>query len=88
MVYELAFHPEAAKELKRLEANVRQRVLNKVQWLLEHIEDVQHKPLTAQWEGTYRLRVGDYRVIYSIDRKHGQVVVYAVGHRREIYKLP
>jgi len=87
-VYELAFHPEAAKDLARLNADVRQRILNKVQWLLENIEEIQHKPLTAQWEGTYRLRVGDYRVIYAIDRKHERLTVYAVGHRREIYKLP
>lgn len=46
-MYELVFHPDAADDLKRLTANVRQRILNKVQWLLEHIEDVQHKPLTA-----------------------------------------
>jgi hypothetical protein len=58
-----------------------------VQWLLEHVEDVRHEPLTAQWEGTYKLRVGDYRVMYAVDQIERCVIIYAVGHRREIYKL-
>ena len=87
-MYELAFHPGVAKDLKDLDKDVRQRILNKIRWLLEHAEEIQHKPLTAQWKGMYRLRVGDYRVVYEVDRERGQIIIYAVGHRREIYKLP
>jgi mRNA interferase RelE/StbE len=85
-VYELVFHPNVAKDLKSLDKSTRQRILNKIQWLLEH-KDVRHEPLTAQWEGTCRLRIGDYRVIYEIDQVERRVIIYAVGHRREIYKL-
>jgi len=35
----------------------------------------------------YRLRVGDYRVVYGIDRENRRIIVYAIGHRREVYKL-
>jgi mRNA interferase RelE/StbE len=35
----------------------------------------------------YRLRVGDYRVIYGLEQERRQIIIYAVGHRREIYKL-
>jgi len=34
----------------------------------------------------YRLRVGDYRVLYTIDDKGCVVTVFAVGHRREVYR--
>jgi len=34
----------------------------------------------------WRIRVGDYRVIYTIDDAHKEVVIYAIGHRREIYR--
>jgi len=34
----------------------------------------------------YRLRVGDYRILYSIDDKGHIVTVFAVGHRREVYR--
>ncbi len=87
MVYEPAFHPRVAKELKGLDRSIRQRILDKIQWLLEHVEEMRREPLTAQWAGFYRLRVGDHRVIYGIDRKDRKIIVYAVGHRREIYKL-
>jgi len=85
-VYELAFHPDVTKSLKDLDRSVRQRILDKIQWLLEHVEEMPHQPLAAQWQGMYRLRVGDYRVVYEVNREHRRIVVYAVGHRREIYK--
>ena len=87
VMYEPAFHPDVAKDLKGLDRSIKQRILDKIQWLLEHVEEMRHESLTAQWEGMYRLRVGDYRVVYGIDREHRQITVYAVGHRREIYKL-
>ena len=86
-MYKPAFHPNVAKDLKGLDRSIRQRILNKIQWLLEHVEEVRHEPLTAQWEGMYRLRVGDYRAVYAIDRTERRVIIYTVGHRREIYKL-
>jgi len=86
-VYEPAFHPDVAKDLQGLDKNVRLRILDKIRWLLEHVEELHHKSLTAQWEGMHRLRVGDYRVVYGIDRNNKRIVIYAVGHRRDIYKL-
>lgn len=86
-MYKPAFHPGVARDLKSLDESIRRRILDKIHWLLEHVEEMRHEPLTAQWEGTYRLRVGDYRVVYGIDREQKRVIIYAVGHRREIYKL-
>jgi mRNA interferase RelE/StbE len=73
--------------VRGLDRNVRQRILEKIQWLLEHVEEMRHKPLTAQWGGMYRLRAGDYRVVYAIDQQRRQIIIYAVGHRRKAYKL-
>jgi len=73
--------------LRDLDRSIRRRILAKIQWLLEHVEEIRHEPLTAPWEGMYRLRVGDYRVVYGIDRKQRRVIIYAVDHRRRIYKL-
>ncbi len=86
-MYKPAFHPNVAKDLKSLDRGIRKRILNKIQWLLEHVEEIRHEPLTAQWEGMYRLRVGDYRAVYAIDRTKKRIIIYTVGHRREIYKL-
>jgi mRNA interferase RelE/StbE len=86
-VYEAAFHPDAVEDLKGLDKSVRQRILDKIHWLLEHVEEMRHTPPTAQWAGMYRLRVGDYRVVYEIDRPQGRVIIYAVGDRHDIYKV-
>ena len=86
-MYELAFHPDAAQDLKELDKSTRQRILDKIEWLVDHVEEMGHKQLTAQWEGMYRLRVGDYRVIYGLEQEQRRIIIYAVGHRREIYRL-
>ena len=43
------------------------------------------KPLTDEYKGLYRYRYGDYRIIYSIDRKNKEIVVSRVGNRRDVY---
>ncbi|WP_230400971.1 type II toxin-antitoxin system RelE/ParE family toxin [Microcystis aeruginosa] len=40
-------------------------------------------PLTREWSGFYKLRVGDYRVIYEFDRESR--IIIRVGHRSEVY---
>jgi mRNA interferase RelE/StbE len=34
----------------------------------------------------YRLRIGDYRVLYEVDQKARKVIIYAIGHRKEVYR--
>ncbi|MDB9433414.1 type II toxin-antitoxin system RelE family toxin [Microcystis aeruginosa] len=41
-------------------------------------------PLTREWSGFYKLRVGDYRVIYEFDRE-SRIIIIRVGHRSEVY---
>ncbi|MEK7448577.1 MAG: type II toxin-antitoxin system RelE/ParE family toxin [Planctomycetota bacterium] len=36
--------------------------------------------------GSYRIRIGDYRIIYDINDTHRQITILAIGHRREIYR--
>lgn len=43
-------------------------------------------PLRRNLSGFFKLRVGDYRIIYKIEKKEVIVLVISVGHRREVYK--
>jgi mRNA interferase RelE/StbE len=43
------------------------------------------KPLKGNYSGYYRFRVGDYRVIYSINDETMQVLVDTIAHRSEVY---
>jgi mRNA interferase RelE/StbE len=86
--YQLVFHPEVANDLRQLDGATRKRVLKRCQWLAEHVVEIAHEPLRGQWAGTYKLRVGDYRAVYTLDHDLERVVIHAVGHRREIYRGP
>ena len=85
-MYQLAFLPEVEDDLKRLDRLIRRRILRKVQWLSEHVLEIPHDPLSGQWGGTYKLRMGDYRIVYALDHEQKTVIVHVIGHRREVYK--
>ena len=71
-------------DLETLDPAVRDRVLSKVSWLQENTSRIAPKKLHRELEGLYRLRVGDYRIVYSV--RGDVIVVERVGHRRDIYK--
>ena len=82
MTYQIGFKPRAAKDLKRLPPDQQDYVLEKVEALQNDLAgDV--KRLT-NFTPEYRLRVGDYRVLFEIEGP--TVVVYRVLHRKDAYK--
>lgn len=86
-MYKLDFTDEGKAALASLDKIVVQRVLDKLKWFLQNIEAVNFKPLEGNLSGMYKLRVGDWRVIYEINHTDKVVTVHKVGHRREIYKI-
>jgi mRNA interferase RelE/StbE len=81
------FTKAAEKGLGNIEKHIAQRILEKIHWLAENSDYINHKPLSAQFAGTYKLRVGEYRAIYTIEKDDTDfLLIHLVGHRREIYK--
>ena len=85
-MYQIRILDAAARELARLDKQVSHRVVKRVQWLAENLEDVKPVALTGDLAGLYKLRVGDYRVIYQVLYEERTIVVHLVGHRREVYR--
>ena len=85
MSYSVSFELESINDLDNLAQVVRMRILNKISWLGINFEQITPLPLTAQWSGFYKLRVGDYRVIYEFERENKLIIIIRVGHRSEIY---
>ena len=81
------FTSNAEADLARLDVPVVQRVLKRLRWLAENFEAITPEALTGQWQGVFKLRVGDYRVLYTCDKAQQKIVVHFVRHRREVYKL-
>ena len=84
MAFQVIIKKSVEKELDSLSAKLRERIIQRLLALEENPRPQGVKKL--QGEESYRLRIGDYRALYSIDDKKKEVLVYAVGHRREVYR--
>jgi len=87
MSYRIEFNPQAIEDLKGISTKVQPQILKEVNWLGLNFEQVQPKGLAENLAGFYKLRVGDYRVLYEIDEELEVVAIARVGHRRDIYDL-
>ncbi len=85
-MFQVEFTPGAEADLARLDKTIAQRVLKKIRWLSEHFASITPEILTGPWQGVFKLRVGDYRVLYTCDREKQKIIVHVVRHCREIYK--
>ena len=82
--YRLLIKPSAVKELEALPRKDRQRVVSRIQGLAR----TPRPPGCEKLSGSdrYRIRQGDYRIIYSIEDVELVVLVVRVGHRRDVYR--
>ncbi|MBA3922573.1 MAG: type II toxin-antitoxin system RelE/ParE family toxin [Nostocaceae cyanobacterium] len=85
MNYLVEYEPEALSDLKKLTQVVRERIITKISWLAENFDQITPQPLTADLSGFYKLRVGDYRVIYEFNQEERRIFIDRIGHRREVY---
>ncbi len=76
----------AAADLERLDRAVAGRIVRRLQWLAKNLEHIKPTPLVGELSGLYKLRTGDYRVIYEILRQESLIVIHAIGHRSEVYR--
>jgi mRNA interferase RelE/StbE len=81
--YEVHTIRSAEKELDRLPTTVHARLSKRILALEDNPRPRGIKKLSGREE--YRLRVGDYRILYIIDDKKHIITIFAVGHRREVY---
>jgi mRNA interferase RelE/StbE len=83
MKYELVYTRRAIKDIDKLDAAIKER-LGKA--LLRYKENplIHAETLTDSQLGTFRFRIGDYRVVFDIEGN--EILILRVGHRREIYK--
>lgn len=75
---------EFQSDLERLPSHMREQVIAKVRDLGHRLESFSHERLQGRQE--FRLRVGDYRVIYTFDLGRNVPSLHLIGHRRDIYR--
>jgi len=86
-LYSIEFLKEAVEELSRIDPIWQKRILNKLKILSADPKNLANniKKLKGKFQEYYRLRIGDYRVIYSQENERLVIIIIRVGHRREIY---
>ena len=81
--YEVVLSPKAEKQLDELPTPLRRRITEAIEGLESNPRPHGVKKLTGA-ENLWRIRVGDYRIVYTIEDDRLIVLVVKVGHRREI----
>ncbi len=82
--YEIFFKESVWKDFKKIPQNDLKRVLSKIEKLSENPRQIGCEKLTGQ--ELYRIRQGNYRIIYSIQDNELTIWVVKVGHRKDIYR--
>ena len=85
MSYQVLIERRALKELARLPPNMTGRVRTAIDQLSTLPRPHNAKKLAGSRD-QWRVRVGDYRILYQLDRKARIVLVARIGHRREVYR--
>lgn len=85
MTYSILLSPPAERQLKALTEPVQKRIVKRLRMLKENPRPQGVKKLAGE-EDLYRIREGDYRIIYTIQDKQLIVLVVKIGDRKEIYR--
>lgn len=86
MTYRLVYHPDVVdKDSPHIAVDLANRITRAIAGRLTAHPTYYGEALRYRYKGYWKLRVGNYRVIYNIVRQ--EVWVYRVGHRRDVYTL-
>ncbi len=74
----------ALQDIERIDPVIAERIIAKLMWFEKNFVDVMPGHLHHGLHGLYKLRIGDYRAVYSV--RNDIIVIEEVGHRRDIYR--
>jgi len=92
--YRLAFHPTAKKELQKMDHQAKVFIVQSLELFInaydsgyetEMMKQSKIKKLKGEWEGFYRLRLRNYRVIYEKINEELVIYIIRIAHRKEAY---
>ncbi len=85
MIYEIVISEKAAKELRKIPNNYFNSIMQHIKALSINPRPNGYKKLTG-YDSCYRIRIGSYRVIYSVENDILTITIIKVGHRQSVYE--
>lgn len=86
MSYKVTWHEDALEDLRGLDRSRTREIVEKVDEYLSKDPLALGIPMKGIFRGMHRYRCGDYRIIYTLDRKKELLIVLTVGHRKDVYR--
>lgn len=84
MTFELVYHTDVKEDTARLDEKLKERIKTAIETRLTSAPHQYGEPLRKNLKGYWKLRVGDYRVVFKIKDK--EVWILGIRHRKEVYK--
>ena len=81
--FEIFYHPDIKKDLSKISTPDKHRIQKAIETKLTIAPEEFGEPLRRTLKGYWKLRVGDWRVIFQT--QHKTVTILRIGHRREVY---
>jgi mRNA interferase RelE/StbE len=85
-LYSVHLLKPATKDLGKLDETVAKRIVERIEWIAANLDSAKLFPLKGELSGLYKIREGDYRIIFELLRNEQAIVIHTIGHRRDIYK--
>jgi mRNA interferase RelE/StbE len=85
LIWAVFYRPGALRDLRKLPPEPQRALHLAAEGLASDPRPVGCRKIAGS-ENRWRLRVGDYRLVYEVDDRAAQVLIVAVGHRREVYR--
>ena len=83
--YRVTYLPAVLKDLRAAELSIAQRLLDKTKWLASNALNLRHDAMHPDLPGLIQYAVGDWRILYSMDREEHVVAIHRICTRRELY---
>jgi mRNA interferase RelE/StbE len=84
-VYKVAYLDSIEEDLKKLDKGIVKKILSRIETYLAQDPKGLGKQLKGDFQGYWRYRWGDYRVIYRIAEQEILIIVLRISHRKEVY---
>lgn len=88
MGWRIEYAESVQKEVRKLDPQARKRIRDFLEGKVAELDDPRSlgKPLSGSFSSLWRYRVGDYRVLASIEDCYLRILVVKIGHRKEVYR--